>query len=96
MLEIIILIFLTRKIGELAERKGQHKGWWKFYTVMAWIGCEIGGMMISMMITKVLVLNMLFGIFCAFGGYLLVKARLEKMPDKESMNDWINNIGNNE
>jgi hypothetical protein len=35
MLEIIALVFLTRKIGDLAERKGLKKGWWKFYTVIA-------------------------------------------------------------
>ena len=88
MLEIILLIILTRKIGEQAVRKGEHKGWWKFYTVLAWIGFEIIGVMISLTITRNVILNMLFGIVCAFGGYLLVRARLERIPDKEDGRNW--------
>ena len=34
MLEIIALVFLTRKIGELAARKGLKSGWWKFYFIL--------------------------------------------------------------
>ena len=40
MLEIVALIFLTRKIGSLAERKGLKVGTWKFYTILAWFGAE--------------------------------------------------------
>lgn len=87
MLEIILLIILTRKVGELAARKGEHKGWYKFYTVLAWIGFEILGVMISLTITRDLILNMLFGIVCAFGGFLLIKAKLDRLPDKGDGHD---------
>ena len=43
MLEIIILIFLTREIGRLAHSKGLKSGTWKIYTVVGWIVLEIIG-----------------------------------------------------
>lgn len=90
MIEILILIFLTRNIGTLAERKGLPKGRWKLNVVLAWIGCEMAGLFISMVIVSNLVVNIVFGLACAFGGYLLVKHRLEQFPDKD---EWIDQIG---
>ena len=46
MLEIIVLIFLCRHIGEIAIRKGESANKWKLYTVLAWIGGEITGLII--------------------------------------------------
>ncbi|HLL76907.1 MAG TPA: hypothetical protein VK421_16755 [Pyrinomonadaceae bacterium] len=43
MLEIIALIYLTRRVGEIAREKGRKAGWFKFMTVVLWFGCEIGG-----------------------------------------------------
>ena len=43
MLEIIALIFLTRKIGEIVEAKNRKSGWFKFMAVVLWIGFEIVG-----------------------------------------------------
>jgi len=43
MLEIILLFFLTRKNGTLAEQKGEPKPRWQLYTVLAWFGLEIMG-----------------------------------------------------
>lgn len=94
MIEIIILIFLARKIGNLAERKGQPTGRWKLFLVLAWIGFEVVGITLSAIISGNLYMAMVFGLFCAFGGYLFIKSLLEKMPDKEGMDDWISNIGN--
>ena len=77
----------------MAERKGVSVGWWRFYAVMAWIGGEIFGVVISLaLIGQQLFFNVLTGIAFAFGGYLLVKYRLDKIPDKED-GDWVNNIG---
>jgi hypothetical protein len=47
MLEIIALIFLTRKIGEIVESKNRKAGWFKFMTVALWIGCELTGAIIG-------------------------------------------------
>lgn len=47
MLEIIALIYLTRYVGETVESKGRKGGWFKFMTVMLWIGGEITGAVIG-------------------------------------------------
>jgi hypothetical protein len=96
MIEILVLIFLTRKIGDIAARKGVPVGRWKLYTVLAWILGEFGGLLLSMAITDNLGMNILFGIVCAVGGYLFVKYRLEQMPDHNENDDWINKIGQEE
>ena len=43
MLEILLLIFLTRKVGEIVEAKGHKPGWYKLMTVLLWIGGEVSG-----------------------------------------------------
>lgn len=93
MLEIIALIFLARKIGELASEKGQPTGKWKLFLVLAWIGFEILGVIVGVMLfgTDNLIGLGLFAIVCAFGGYLVVRSILLKMPD--DFNNEIDNIG---
>lgn len=85
MLEIIALIFLTGQIGKMAIRKGQKPGMWKLYTVLAWIGGEILGIVISIMVFKSEdYLSMLpMALLGAVGGYLIVRAILSKIPDKQ-------------
>ena len=83
MLEIIALIFLTRKIGLKAETKGLKPGPWKVYTVLAWFIAEIIGMIIGInLFGTELIPLMLFGLFCAFGGYLFIHSILSKKPDQ--------------
>lgn len=52
MLEIILLIFLTRKIGEIVEEKGRKSGWYKLLTVVLWIGGEVIGAIIGFVIVN--------------------------------------------
>ena len=94
MLEIIALIFLTREIGRLAERKGLKPITWKIYTVLAWIASEFIGMVIGIMVfgTDNLVSVFLVGITFAITSYFILKAQLNKLPD-HSYDDDINNIG---
>jgi len=42
-LEILLLIALTRKIGDIIEQKGRKSGWFKLLTVVLWIGGEVIG-----------------------------------------------------
>ena len=86
MLEIIALIFLTRNIGNLAARKGLKSGWWKFYTVIAWFGAEILGIVISMLVfqTEEIFAVILPGYAFAIGSYFILKAVLSKKPDIET------------
>ncbi len=43
MLEILALIYLTKKNGAIAEGKGHKPGRYKFLTVLLWVGGEIFG-----------------------------------------------------
>jgi hypothetical protein len=43
MLEIILLIFLTRRVGEIVRSKGRNAGWFQVLTVALWIGGELAG-----------------------------------------------------
>jgi len=96
MLEILALIFLCRKIGTIAERKGLAPGQWKLFTVLAWLGCEFAGVIIGILLFGFDKNNlfglMAFALVCAFGGYLIVKSILDKKPDVID-DDSINNIG---
>jgi hypothetical protein len=94
MLEIIALIFLCKKNGDLALQKGLKPGLWKLYTVLAWIMAEfIGlGIGVSMFGKTNLVAVGMVGIFTAFGGYLLIRFILENKPGNDYKDD-IKKIG---
>lgn len=83
MIEIIVLIFLVRHIGKLAERKGQKTSKWKILTVVGWIVFELIGFMVGIMIFGVnnLISIALVGFMFAVTSYFLIKSRLENMPD---------------
>lgn len=95
MLEIIALIFLTRKIGKIAEDKGLKSGTWKLYTVLAWIAGEFIGAVIGVLIfgPENIVSVILLAIAGAVTGYFIVKNALSKKPD---VFDGIDQIGNND
>lgn len=94
MIEIILLYFLTKSMGELAVKKGLPRGRWKVITVLVWLLFEITGLIIGMTFfgTGNLYGLLAFAIVCAFGGFLTVKYILEKKPD-ENIRDDIDRIG---
>jgi hypothetical protein len=53
MLEILMLVFLTRKVGEIVGAKGRKAGWYKFMTVLLWFGGEVVGAIIGALIVGV-------------------------------------------
>jgi len=83
MIEIIALIFLCKHIGKLAIRKGERPNKWKLITIGGWFGAELTGFILGVMFfgTGNMVGIVLIGLISAVGGYLIVKAQLEKMPD---------------
>lgn len=85
MLEIIALVFLTGKMGQLAEQKGQKKGRWKLYTVLAWFGAEFLGILLSILFFKTddIVMMLPLGYGMAIGSYFLLRSMLQKMPDAD-------------
>lgn len=88
MIEIIALIFLTRQIGQMAERRGLKPGKWKWKTVGYWILFEFIGVYLGISFFGInkdsLVGLMLFAASCAFGGYLLVRKQLERIPESDT------------
>jgi len=51
MLEILLLIFLTRKIGEICREKGRKATGYKILTVVMWFGGEIAGAITGVFVT---------------------------------------------
>ena len=94
MIELILLYFLTKSIGNLASRKGLPTRRWKLFTVAAWLVFEFIGLLIGIAVfgTGNLYGLMAFGLVSAFGGYLTVKYILENKPDNK-INDDIERIG---
>ncbi len=96
MIEILALVFLCRKNGNLAAQKGLPPGKWKWYTVLGWITAEIAGFIIGVLLfgNENIYGLMAIGLISAFGGYLIVKSILEKKPD--TFDEDINKIGIND
>jgi hypothetical protein len=84
MLELIALIFLTREIGKIAEKKGLKPLTWKIYLVIGWLFFEIIGIFVGVMIfgTNNLISVVLVGFAFAITSYFLIKGQLNKLPDR--------------
>jgi hypothetical protein len=52
MLEILALVFLTRKNGSIAEKKGHNPTGYKWLTVLLWFGGEIGGAILGAVVAS--------------------------------------------
>ena len=93
MFDIIALIFITRDIGRLAERKGQKAFRWKMYSILGWISFELIGIVVGLFffnqneLFPLLMVGLIFG----FTSYVIIKNVLNKMPDQ--IDDEINQIG---
>ena len=94
MLEIIILYFLTKKIGLLAASKGLSAGRWKLNLVLAWIAAELLGAFMAVIIfgKDNLFSALLIAIACALSTYFIIINYLNKLPYVIDDDD-VNNIG---
>lgn len=94
MLEIIALIFITKSIGRLAEKKGLKAVTWKIYTVASWFIVEFIGIALGLFVlnSKDPIALQLLGLVSAYGGFLIVQSILKKKPDP-TVEDDINKIG---
>lgn len=92
MLEILAVIYLSGKIGILADQKGQKKGKWKAYTVIGWFVSEIVGIFIgiSMFGPEELIPMLLLGYCLAILSYFAIRETLNKMPDVNNDFDFEN------
>lgn len=95
MVDLIILIFLAWEIGRLAAKKGLKVFTWRVYTVLGWLTGEIIGLAVGVMLfgSDNIISIILVGITFGVTSYFLIKNYLNKLPDKRSIDDDINNIG---
>lgn len=95
-MDIILLIFFCIRIGNAAKAKGLSASAWRWRLVFVWLAFEFFGLVIAIMLFGFQKDNLFglaaFALACAFGGYLLVKARLEKVQGGVSDDD-VENIG---
>lgn len=96
MLDLILLYFLAKHIGQLAVKKGLPPLKWKLILICVWLLFEMMGLFFGVAffgagnLTGLLAL----GLASAFGGYLVVRRVLENKPDSNPYDD-IDNIGIN-
>ena len=93
MLEIIAVIFLSKKNGKLAEHKGLKSSTWVMYSVLCWIGFEVIGFIAGYMIfgQENFGPTYLLALALAVSSYFFIRSILNKKPD--AMDDDINRIG---
>lgn len=94
MLEIIALIFLTKDIGKIADKKGLKPLTWKIYTVLGWVIAEIVGFVIALMFfDKTNLFSIIIvGLTFAITSFYIIRSKLNEYPDA-GMDDDINNLG---
>jgi hypothetical protein len=80
-MDILVLILGCFWVSKQAKIKGlPHKQWvWQF--IGLFILFEITGGLISLSLTKSLVMASLFGFVCAVGALLLIKYRLDNIQN---------------
>ena len=65
MLEILLLIYLCKKLGDMIRAKGRSAGWYQFLLVFAWFVGEFMGAVLGVMLAGLdgapLYLGALFG-----------------------------------
>lgn len=93
MLEIIAVIFLSKKNGKLAEQKGLKSSTWILYSVVCWIGFEVIGVIAGMFLfgQDNIMPVYLLALLLATSSYFFIRSLLNKKPD--TMDEDINRIG---
>lgn len=81
MLEIILLFFLCRRLGEILRAKGRSPGWYQFLLVVLWFGGELFGAIVTVAVFQVDGLALYLGaILGAAGGALLAFVIANSIP----------------
>ncbi len=91
MLEIIVIVFVCIHNKNLAVQKKLKPFPWIMYTIAAWVTVEIIGLGLAVFVLNISTSNLLgltgIGLFSGFGGYLIVRAVLEKKADPVNEDD---------
>jgi hypothetical protein len=94
LLEIILLVYFSRKIRGLAVNKNESKGKWTFILIITWILSEILGIVIGLFLfgQENLIMTAVVGWAFAVSSYFLVWASLNSVPDT-SYDQMIDEMG---
>lgn len=68
MLEIVLLVVLTRRVGEIVKAKGRRPGRYKLMTVLLWIGGEVAGSVFGGIVAALTDTGALFAYLFALAG----------------------------
>ncbi len=93
MLEIIAIIFLSKKNGKLAEQKGLKSSTWVLYSVLCWIAFEVIGVIVGIISFGQENIGPIYllALALAVSSYFFIRSILNKKPD--TLDDDINRIG---
>lgn len=85
MLEILAIVFLGKKIAELAEEKGESPKKWKGIMIGSWFGAEILGIVIFASTVGIgddtIFPAAITGIACGLASYFIVRSMLSSKPN---------------
>lgn len=95
MIEIILVIFLCRRIKSIVVAKGYQPGIWQLWVVLGWFGAEILGALISVFLFGAsLWVAALSGLLCAIGCAIAIQRKAQSLPDLTGgMDQWLDNMG---
>jgi len=93
-MDIIFLIFTGFYVSKRAKEKGLNPSTWVWRLIGVCVLFELAGALFSMAVNGSLIMAGIFGFFCVIGGFLLIKYRLDKMPDKTNTGHWTDNFDN--
>jgi|GEM_PF-1744188 len=95
MLEIIGLVFFSRKLRPLILRKGESKNKWITLFVISFLAAEFLGVFIGIMTfgEDKIAEPAMAGYFLAFSSFYVVRAILNKKPDAQTYEQLIDQIG---
>jgi hypothetical protein len=93
MLEIFLIIYLSKKIGKVLESKGYKKGWYIAVFVITWIAAEVGGGAIgAVLFPKGPVAMYGIALLGAGGAYFANYYFAKSLPDSTNI-DLLNEFG---
>ena len=92
-MDIIVLVLACLYISKQLKAKGYIPKSWVWRLVGAWVAFELAGALVSMFITHGnIIMAEVFGFLCGVGGFLLIKSRVDQLPDL-TKKDWHDRIG---
>jgi hypothetical protein len=86
MIELIAIIFLAHRIGDLAAEKGYVAWHYKLLMISLWLVLEFIFLFSGVMLFGQSIPVYLFGIFGGVTGYLITALKIKSLPNKFEKN----------